>query len=176
MQEFSSFLFRSRMPQSKYESPNPRRTHTLMSAEEVASGKKSSWSELELAGTTCSLSVVFCLSLDKRRYVRYKPTISTCMNSFAAGSIRNLSPQLWDMTTLTALYLNDNSLGRLPPDVSKLQNLVSAINYFKPSFETQLIARAPSVVYSSLFWGPPPPPKEMTSDLCEVPEAMNTQR
>lgn len=35
----------------KYESPNPRRTHTLMSQEDVQAGKKSSWYELEITGT-----------------------------------------------------------------------------------------------------------------------------
>jgi CCR4-NOT transcription complex subunit 6 len=34
----------------KYESPNPRRTHTLMSQEDVQAGKKSSWYELEITG------------------------------------------------------------------------------------------------------------------------------
>lgn len=34
----------------KYDSPNPRRTHTFMSAEDVAAGKKSTWTELEITG------------------------------------------------------------------------------------------------------------------------------
>lgn len=39
------------------------------------------------------------------------------------GSIRNLSPNLWQMIHLTALYLNDNSLQRLPPEIGRLVNL-----------------------------------------------------
>ena len=39
------------------------------------------------------------------------------------GSIRNLSPALWKMTHLTALYLDPNSLPRLPSSISMLQNL-----------------------------------------------------
>lgn len=39
------------------------------------------------------------------------------------GSIRNLSPNLWQMTHLTALYLNDNSLQRLPSEIGRLVNL-----------------------------------------------------
>ncbi len=39
------------------------------------------------------------------------------------GTIRNLSPDLWKLTHLTALYINDNSLFRLPPDISQLVNL-----------------------------------------------------
>ena len=40
------------MPKEKYESPNPRRTHTLMSQEDIQAGKKSSWYELEITGRT----------------------------------------------------------------------------------------------------------------------------
>ncbi|XP_029172188.1 probable serine/threonine-protein kinase roco5 [Nylanderia fulva] len=39
------------------------------------------------------------------------------------GSIRNLSPNLWQMSHLTALYLNDNSLQRVPPEIGRLANL-----------------------------------------------------
>lgn len=67
---------------------NGRRTHTYMSAEEQASGKKSSWTELEITGT-----------------------------------IRNLSPNLFQMTSLTALYIKNNCLHRLPPDICQLVNL-----------------------------------------------------
>lgn len=39
------------------------------------------------------------------------------------GSVRNLSPSLWNMTHLTSLYLNDNCLTRLPPDIGRLTSL-----------------------------------------------------
>ncbi|XP_043591643.1 CCR4-NOT transcription complex subunit 6-like isoform X2 [Bombus pyrosoma] len=39
------------------------------------------------------------------------------------GSIRNLSPNLWQLTHLTALYLNDNSLQRIPSEIGRLVNL-----------------------------------------------------
>lgn len=39
------------------------------------------------------------------------------------GPIKNLSPSLWTFQHLTALYLNDNSLQRIPPDIVKLHNL-----------------------------------------------------
>lgn len=39
------------------------------------------------------------------------------------GSVKNLSPAIWDMTHLTHLYLNDNNIQRLPPDIGKLTNL-----------------------------------------------------
>ena len=39
------------------------------------------------------------------------------------GTIKNLSPALWRLQHLTALYLNDNSLFRIPPSISLLQVL-----------------------------------------------------
>ncbi|EZA55481.1 CCR4-NOT transcription complex subunit 6-like protein [Ooceraea biroi] len=59
-----------------------------MGSEDLQSGKKSHWSELEIT-----------------------------------GSIRNLSPNLWQMIHLTALYLNDNSLQRVPAEIGRLVNL-----------------------------------------------------
>ena len=44
-----------------------------------------------------------------------------CLNF--AGYVRNISPSLWQFDHLTALYLNDNNLLRLPPDIGMLANL-----------------------------------------------------
>ena len=40
-----------------------------------------------------------------------------------SGTIRNLSPSVWKLTHLTALYANDNCLKSLPPSIALLQNL-----------------------------------------------------
>jgi len=40
------------------------------------------------------------------------------------GPVRALSPALWSLKHLTALYLNDNNLTRLPPEISLLTNLL----------------------------------------------------
>ena len=40
------------------------------------------------------------------------------------GKVRSLSSSLWSLTHLTALYLSDNSLSRIPSDIAKLHNLV----------------------------------------------------
>lgn len=48
----------------KYENSNPRRQQTFMSAEDVASGKKSNWQALEITGeitTGFDCRVVHCL-------------------------------------------------------------------------------------------------------------------
>lgn len=39
------------------------------------------------------------------------------------GNVRNLSPSLWQFEHLTHMYLSDNKLVRLPPDVGLLVNL-----------------------------------------------------
>ncbi|KAL5019281.1 hypothetical protein ScPMuIL_005003 [Solemya velum] len=72
----------------KYDSPCPRRAHTIMSPEDLLNGKKSQWLDLEITGT-----------------------------------VRNVCPELWNFHHLRSLYLNDNNLCRLPPDISKLTNL-----------------------------------------------------
>ena len=41
------------------------------------------------------------------------------------GNVRNLSPMLWTLSQLTALYLNDNQLTRLPSEIACLVNLVT---------------------------------------------------
>lgn len=38
------------MPKEKYDPPDPRRMYTIMSSEEAANGKKSTWAELEIVG------------------------------------------------------------------------------------------------------------------------------
>lgn len=48
----------------KYDSPNPRRTHTFMSAEDVAAGKKSTWTELEITGKIWLQQGRICGELD----------------------------------------------------------------------------------------------------------------
>ena len=76
------------MPKEKHENNDVRRSYTLMSPEDVANGKKSKWTELEITAT-----------------------------------IRNLSPTLWQLDFLTALFLNDNNLTKIPPEISKLAQL-----------------------------------------------------
>ncbi|XP_065846589.1 CCR4-NOT transcription complex subunit 6-like [Oscarella lobularis] len=73
----------------KYEPPDSRRAHTIMSEEDRKAGKRSTWHELEIK-----------------------------------GNARTLSPALWRLDHLTALFLNDNSLQRIPADIARLKNLL----------------------------------------------------
>lgn len=72
----------------KYKAPDPRRSHRILSAEEVTSGKVSKWSELKIE-----------------------------------SNVRILSPKIFGMRFLTALYLNDNKLTALPSEINLLDNL-----------------------------------------------------
>jgi len=70
----------SRTHKDKYENTNPRRTHTIMSSEDAAAGKKSNWPELEITGKgnfysffwfqTRKLDSLHCVSLSLSYIVR----------------------------------------------------------------------------------------------------------
>uniref|UniRef100_A0A914CJR2 poly(A)-specific ribonuclease n=1 Tax=Acrobeloides nanus TaxID=290746 RepID=A0A914CJR2_9BILA len=84
------------MPVTKAESHEGRkqlsngmyRIHRVLTDDEVAQGKGTRWTELEVH-----------------------------------GNIRNISPALWELRHLTALFLNGNLLTRIPPQISQLCNL-----------------------------------------------------
>lgn len=97
----------------KYETSNPRRQQTFMSQEDVAAGRKSNWHGVEITGNTQldHTSLAFPI-------FTIVPYIST-----PSGNVRNVSTALWHFEHLTALYLNDNNLLRLPNDVGLLVNL-----------------------------------------------------
>lgn len=82
-----------------------------MQTEDVQSGKKSQWAELEISGIFFHCWTLFVYNVRKHCIC---PT----------GTIRNLSPNLWKLQHLTALYLNDNNLVRIPPDISRLTCLI----------------------------------------------------
>ena len=64
------------------------------------------------------------LSLHSCGSFRSQPLVHLKKQFFlVAGTIKNLSPQLWQLQHLTALYLNDNSLFRIPSSIALLQNL-----------------------------------------------------
>ncbi|CAI5447296.1 unnamed protein product [Caenorhabditis angaria] len=64
------------------------RVHRVYTEEEIAQGKSTRWTELEIH-----------------------------------GRVRNLSPSLWNIQHLSALFLNGNQLQRLPPEISQLNHL-----------------------------------------------------
>ncbi len=64
----------------------------------------------------------------KRNHLNHKAGDKEEGNSKWTGleffnNIKNLSPKLWSLNFLTSLKLNDNSLTRIPADISKLTSL-----------------------------------------------------
>lgn len=94
--------------------------YTIMSPDDAAAGKKSSWHELEITGNVVFLAHVCCASF-------LFNNITLCRRFYcvwSVGTIRNLSSTLWMFNHLTSLYLNDNQLVHVPPDIVNLHNLV----------------------------------------------------
>ena len=85
------------MHKNEYRPPDRSRKQRFLTEDEIKKGKKSKWTELEITGEVFIL--LFALK---------KPT---------SGPVRALSPALWNLHHLTALYLNDNYLHRLPAEV-----------------------------------------------------------
>ncbi|GFO04308.1 Ccr4-not transcription complex subunit 6-like [Plakobranchus ocellatus] len=76
------------MPKDKYEPPSSGRQHRILQRTEIAEGRQTQWSEMEIF-----------------------------------GQVRNLSCDLWKMSWLTVLYLDNNQLSHLPPQIGCLMNL-----------------------------------------------------
>ncbi|KAI8420712.1 hypothetical protein MSG28_007941 [Choristoneura fumiferana] len=63
------------------------------------------------------LSMVATTQIEVSRNVRF---MAVSLQS-VTGGVRALAPQLFQLSHLTALYLNDNSLQRIPPDINMLR-------------------------------------------------------
>jgi Leucine-rich repeat (LRR) protein len=68
------------------------------------------------------------IGLSKSKFVKLQEDIAKGRTTHwpeleITGCIKNLSPSIWKLSHLTALYLNDNNLMRLPGDISLLTNL-----------------------------------------------------
>ncbi|XP_014661642.1 PREDICTED: CCR4-NOT transcription complex subunit 6-like isoform X2 [Priapulus caudatus] len=118
----------------KYEPPNPRRLHTLMSTEDALAGKKSYWPELEITGTIRNLSPelwklqhLTSLYLNDNNLSRIPPEI--CRLSYltyldlSSNKLRSLPFELGNMIMLRELLLNNNYLRVLPYELGKLFQL-----------------------------------------------------
>ncbi|TKC36693.1 hypothetical protein EI555_007465 [Monodon monoceros] len=102
------------MPKEKYDPPDPRRIYTIMSAEEVANGKKSHWAELEISGRVRSLSTslwslthLTALHLNDNYLSRIPPDIAKLHNlvylDLSSNKLRSLPAELGNMVSLRVL-------------------------------------------------------------------------
>lgn len=118
----------------KYEPHNGRRTHTIMSPDEAASGKKTNWFELEITGNIRNLSPslwkmthLTSLYLNDNNLSRLPADISRLVNlthlDLSANKLRSLPAELGDLIRLRELMLNNNYLRVLPYELGKLFKL-----------------------------------------------------
>ncbi|XP_035668865.1 CCR4-NOT transcription complex subunit 6-like isoform X1 [Branchiostoma floridae] len=125
------------MPKDKYDNSNTRngrRSHKIMSAEDVASGKKSHWPELEITGTIRNLSPqlwrmnhLTSLYLNDNHLTRLPPdvaklTMLRCLD-LSCNKLRSLPAELGDLINLRELLLNNNMLRVLPYELGRLFQL-----------------------------------------------------
>ncbi|KAL3876079.1 hypothetical protein ACJMK2_033960 [Sinanodonta woodiana] len=122
------------MHKDKYDSPNPRRIHTIMSAEDVAAGKKSTWYELEITGTVRNLCPelwhlehLTSLYLNDNNLSKLPADISRLSHltylDLSSNKLRSLPGELGELVNLRELLLNYNQLRVLPFELGKLFNL-----------------------------------------------------
>ncbi|GAB6028527.1 CCR4-NOT transcription complex subunit 6-like, variant 2 [Chamberlinius hualienensis] len=136
----------SRNNKDKYEGHVPRRTHTIMSLEDVASGKKTHWPELEITGPICNLSPelwklrhLTSLYLNDNNLAHIPSEICRlqCLKhlDLSSNKLHYLPAEIGDMVMLRELLLNNNYLRMLPFALGKLfrlQNLGLKNNPLSP--------------------------------------------
>ena len=123
------------MSKDKHENNDLRRNYTLMSAEDVANGKKSKWTELEitarsirnLSPTLWQLDFLTALFLNDNNLTKIPPEISRLAQlkhlDLSSNKLRSLPSELGDLVTLRELLLCNNNLRVLPNELGKLFQL-----------------------------------------------------
>lgn len=122
------------MPKDKHENNGYRRNYAIMSSEDVAAGKKSHWTELEITAPIRNLSpnlwqleFLTALFLNDNNLTRIPPDISRLTNlrhlDVSSNKLRSLPAEMGDMVTLRELLLSNNGLRNLPNELGKLFQL-----------------------------------------------------
>ncbi|PAV65588.1 hypothetical protein WR25_12287 [Diploscapter pachys] len=107
------------------------RGHRILTEEEVAQGKTTRWTELEIHGRVRNLAPALwnvnqltALFLNGNQLTRVPPEIAHLTNltmlDLSHNKLRSLPAELGDMISLCHLYLNHNQLRVLPYELGKL--------------------------------------------------------
>ncbi|CAB3409478.1 unnamed protein product [Caenorhabditis bovis] len=107
------------------------RVHRVYTDEELAQGRNTRWTELEIHGRVRNLSPALwqnshlsALFLNGNQLTRVPPEIAQLTNltmlDLSHNKLRSLPTELGDMITLCHLYLNHNQLRVLPYELGKL--------------------------------------------------------
>lgn len=132
----------------KYEPPDPRRSHSIMTQEEASSGKPTRWTALELFGgirhlssSLFSLSYLTALHASKNRLSTLPPDVARLQNltylDVSHNMIEELPRELGYLTNLRELHLANNKLRTLPYELGRLfllQRLSLEGNPLSPEF------------------------------------------
>ncbi|ESO87113.1 hypothetical protein LOTGIDRAFT_154603 [Lottia gigantea] len=126
------------MPKEKQNNDNVhnRRQYTLMSSEDIASGKKSSWYALEISGLVKNISpelwglqFLSSLFLSDNHLTHLPPEICKLYHltilDLSNNKLRSLPAEIGDLIQLRELLLNYNCLRVLPYEIGKLFQLHS---------------------------------------------------
>lgn len=105
---FCSGFNMPRNHKDKYENNSSRRSYTIMSPEEAASGKKTYWTELEITGTIRNLSP----NLWHLDYLTGLYLKNNCLT--------RLPPEICHLVNLRSLDLSNNKLRSLPAELGDL--------------------------------------------------------
>ncbi|XP_071808360.1 CCR4-NOT transcription complex subunit 6-like [Asterias amurensis] len=125
------------MPKDRYEQNNHnnhRRQYRIMSPDDIVSGKKPHWEQLEIVGTIRNLSpqlwslqFLTALYLNDNNLTRVPPEICKLTSlmhlDLSANKLRSLPVELGDLVTLRELLLNNNYLRNLPFELGRLFQL-----------------------------------------------------
>lgn len=122
------------MPKDKHDNNGYRRNYAIMSTEDVAAGKKSHWTELEITAPIRNLSpnlwqleFLTALFLNDNNLTRIPPDISRLSNlrhlDVSSNKLRSLPAEIGDMVTLRELLLCNNTIRNLPNELGKLFQL-----------------------------------------------------
>ncbi|KAH9501544.1 CCR4-NOT transcription complex subunit 6, variant 2 [Dermatophagoides farinae] len=121
--------------ENKYEqTSNNRRAPIILTAEDIAQGKESYWSELEITGLVRNLSPqlwsfthLTCLYLNDNNLTKLSPEIAKLQHllllDLSNNKLRSLPAEIGELIMLHELYLNHNNLRQLPYELGRLFQL-----------------------------------------------------
>ncbi|OTF77755.1 hypothetical protein BLA29_011321 [Euroglyphus maynei] len=121
--------------ENKYEqTTNNRRAPIILTADDIAQGKESYWSELEITGLVRNLSPQLWsfthltgLYLNDNNLTKLSPDIAKLQHlillDLSNNKLRSLPAEIGELIMLRELYLNHNNLRQLPYELGRLFQL-----------------------------------------------------
>ncbi|XP_065318510.1 uncharacterized protein LOC135926530 isoform X2 [Gordionus sp. m RMFG-2023] len=113
------------MAREKYEPPNPRRNYTILPNTSANTNLLQSQSSYSNAYNKKDYSLEN--DYNSSNIINNNPNNLAPNYGWSeleiTGAVKNISPNLFSLTHLTVLYLNDNNLANVPPQINELRHL-----------------------------------------------------